>query len=69
MCGVMNCHNVAKLTEFYLGELRFSVTYTGNAGCFETTFTMVFQHLEQSTVCTPFSVNVFVTLATQKHSE
>jgi hypothetical protein len=30
---VLNCQNVAKHTEFYLGQLRFNVTSTGNAGC------------------------------------
>jgi hypothetical protein len=39
MYSAFNCHNVAKYTEFYLGELRFNVTSTGNAGCFKTNFT------------------------------
>jgi hypothetical protein len=39
MYSVLNCHNVAKHAEFYLGELRFSVTSTGNAGCFKMRFT------------------------------
>jgi hypothetical protein len=42
---VLNCHNVAKHTEFYLGYLRFIVTFTGNAGCFKRSFTMVFKIL------------------------
>jgi hypothetical protein len=29
----LNCHNVAKQTEFCLGWLRFNVTSTGNPGC------------------------------------
>jgi hypothetical protein len=39
MHSVLNCHNVAKHTEFYLGQLRFNVTSTGNAGCFKKSFT------------------------------
>jgi hypothetical protein len=35
MYSVLNCRNVAKLTEFYLGYLRFIVTSTGNAGRFK----------------------------------
>jgi hypothetical protein len=33
MYSVSNCHNVAKQTEFYLGQLRFNVISTCNAGC------------------------------------
>jgi hypothetical protein len=33
MYSVLNCHNIAKHTEFYLGKLRFNATFTGNAGC------------------------------------
>jgi hypothetical protein len=74
MYSVLNCHNVAKHAEFYLGYLRF----TGNARCLKKNFTMIFQvlvlrvlqnrlhlkaykHLEQWIICTPVSVNVFVT--------
>jgi hypothetical protein len=32
MYSVLNCRNVAKHTEFYLGYVRFNVTSTGNAG-------------------------------------
>jgi hypothetical protein len=39
MCRVLNCHNVAKHAEFYLGYLRFNVTSTGNAGCLKKSFT------------------------------
>jgi hypothetical protein len=35
MYSVVNCHNVAKQTEFCLGQLRFNVTSTGNVGCFK----------------------------------
>jgi hypothetical protein len=45
MYSALNCHNVAKYAEFYMGYLRFNVTSTGNAGCFEKSFTMVFQML------------------------
>jgi hypothetical protein len=31
MYSVLNCHNVAKHTEFFLGQLRFNATSTGNA--------------------------------------
>jgi hypothetical protein len=31
MYSVLNYHNVAKHTEFYLGKLLFNVTSTGNA--------------------------------------
>jgi hypothetical protein len=41
--SVLNCHNVAKHTEFCLGELRFNATCTGNVGCFKKSFTVVFQ--------------------------
>jgi hypothetical protein len=30
--SVLNCHNITKHTEFYLGWLRFNVTSIGNAG-------------------------------------
>jgi hypothetical protein len=45
MYSVLNCHSVAKHTEFYLGQLRFNVTSTGNAGSFKKNFTVVFQIL------------------------
>jgi hypothetical protein len=45
MYSVLNCRDVAKYTEVYLEELRFNVTSTGNAGCSEKGFTMVFQML------------------------
>jgi hypothetical protein len=48
MYNVLNCHNVAKYTEFYLGQLRFNVTSTGNAECSKKSCTMIFQML---TVC------------------
>jgi hypothetical protein len=38
MYSVLNCHNVAEHTEFYLGKLVFNVTSTGNAGCFKNSF-------------------------------
>jgi hypothetical protein len=40
--SVLNCNNVAKHDEFYLGELRFNATFTGNARRFKNSFTMVF---------------------------
>jgi hypothetical protein len=39
MYSVLNCHNVAKHTQFYLGYLRFSMIFTGNAGCSRKIFT------------------------------
>jgi hypothetical protein len=45
MYSVLNCRNIAKLTKLYLGYLRVNVTSIGNAGCFEKSFTMVFQLL------------------------
>jgi hypothetical protein len=39
MYNVLNCHDVAKHTEFHLRLLRFNVTSTGNAGCFTNSFT------------------------------
>jgi hypothetical protein len=42
MYSVLNCHNVAEHTEFYLGYLRFNATSTGNAGCLKKSVTMVF---------------------------
>jgi hypothetical protein len=64
------CHNVAKYIKFYLGELRFNVTSTGNAGCFKKSFTLVFQmllcgeccetlELEPRIVCTLLGINIF----------
>jgi hypothetical protein len=38
MYSVLNCHNIAKHTEFHLGKLRFNVTSTGNTGCFRKSF-------------------------------
>jgi hypothetical protein len=45
MYSVLNCHNVAKHTEFYQGHLRLNVTATGNAGYFKKSFTIIFQML------------------------
>jgi hypothetical protein len=45
MHSVLNCHDVAKHTELYLGYLRFNVTSNGNAGCFKKSFTMVFPYV------------------------
>jgi hypothetical protein len=39
MCSGLNCHSVAKHTEFYLGQFWFNVTFAGNVGCFEKSFT------------------------------
>jgi hypothetical protein len=39
MYSVLNCHNAVKHTEFYLGQLQFNVISSGNAGCFEKSFT------------------------------
>jgi hypothetical protein len=39
MHSVLNCHNVAKHIEFYLGQLLFNVTSTGNAGCLKKNVT------------------------------
>jgi hypothetical protein len=39
MLSVLKCHNVAKCTEFYLGQLRFNVTSIANAGSFKNNFT------------------------------
>jgi hypothetical protein len=33
MYRVLNCHNVAKHTQFYLRQLWFNVTSSGIAGC------------------------------------
>jgi hypothetical protein len=43
MYSVLNCHNVAKHTKFYMKYLRFNATFTSNAGCFKKSFTVVFQ--------------------------
>jgi hypothetical protein len=43
MYSALNCHNVAKYTEFYLGYLQFNMTSTANARCFQKSFTMIFQ--------------------------
>jgi hypothetical protein len=55
MYSVLNYHNVAKDSEFYLGQLRVNVTSTGNAGCFKKSFTMVFQTL----LCGEFYEDVY----------
>jgi hypothetical protein len=39
MYSVLIRHNVAKHTEFYLGLLRFNVTFIDNAGCFKNSLT------------------------------
>jgi hypothetical protein len=74
----MRCHNVAEHTEFYLGLLWSNVTCVGNARCFSKRTLQwhskyfcvqtIVQHHERWIVCTPLSVNVFVTLATQQHN-
>jgi hypothetical protein len=56
MYSVLNCHNVARHTEFYLGLLRFNVTSTANAGCFRKSFTMVLQTL----LCGECYQNVYI---------
>jgi hypothetical protein len=45
MCSVLDCDNVAKHTEFYLGWLRFNVTSNGNEGCFKKSCTVIFKML------------------------
>jgi hypothetical protein len=45
MYCVLNCHKVAKHTEFYMGYLQLNVTFTDNAGCSKKGFTMVYQIL------------------------
>jgi hypothetical protein len=69
--NVLNCHNVAKHTEFYLWELQFNVTSNGNAGYYKKSFTfqMLLSGVERWIVCTPLIANVVVTLATQQHLE
>jgi hypothetical protein len=37
--------HIAKHTEFYLGQLRFNVTFAGNTRCFKKSFAIVFQML------------------------
>jgi hypothetical protein len=39
MYSVLNCHNVAKHAEFYLGSLQFNVTFNDNAERFKKSFT------------------------------
>jgi hypothetical protein len=46
MYSVLNCYNIAKHTEFYLGYLQFSMTFTGNAVRLKNIFTVVFQMLQ-----------------------
>jgi hypothetical protein len=45
MYSILRCHNVEKHTEFYLGNLRFNLTSTGNVGCFKISAAMTFQIL------------------------
>jgi hypothetical protein len=45
MYRILTCHNVAKYSEFYLGQVRSNVTSTADAGCFKKSFTMVLQML------------------------
>jgi catechol-2,3-dioxygenase len=40
--------HVAKNTEFYLGKLRFKVTYTGNGGFFRKSFAILKAHVNLS---------------------
>jgi hypothetical protein len=39
MYSALNCRNVAKYAEIYLGWLRFNVTSTSDVGCFKKRFT------------------------------
>jgi hypothetical protein len=45
MYKVSNCQNMAKHTEFYVGQLQFNVTSNGNAGCLKKGSKMVLQML------------------------
>jgi hypothetical protein len=45
MYSALNCNNVAKHSEFYLGKLCFSATVIHNARCFKKNFAMVFEML------------------------
>jgi hypothetical protein len=72
MYSVLDCHNVGKHAEFYLGLLRFNMASTGNAGYFKNSFTMLFQMLLcgecYENVCTYRRTNypsLKVTLATR----
>jgi hypothetical protein len=48
MYSVLNCHNAARHIEFYLEELWFNATSTGNAGYFKKT-----KELNASTTAAP----------------
>jgi hypothetical protein len=73
--SVLNCYNIARHTELYLGELWFNVTVNGNAGCFKKASKLcskcycvlsvpkTFTHKGVQTLSTHLTVNVFVTLA------
>jgi hypothetical protein len=39
---VLICNDIVKHTEFYQGQLRSNVTFTGHARCFKMSFTIVF---------------------------
>jgi hypothetical protein len=45
MYCVFNCHNVARHTKFYVGQLWFNMTSTGKARCIEKSVTKGFQML------------------------
>jgi hypothetical protein len=55
----LNCDNVAKHTEFYLGQLEYNANFIGKEGCFK-------KALRRCSKCyCVASVNVFVTFAIQ----
>jgi hypothetical protein len=45
MHSILKYRNIAKHAKFCLGYLWFNVTSPGNARCFKSSFSMVFQML------------------------
>jgi hypothetical protein len=59
MYSVLNYHNVAKYIEFYLGELWFNVTSTGNSECLKRALQLYFKYYSLRSVTKTFILKTF----------
>jgi hypothetical protein len=55
MYSILNCDDVARYTEFYVGYLRFNVTSLAMQSVFKKSFTMMYQML----LCVECYINVY----------
>jgi hypothetical protein len=69
MYSVLNCHNVAKQTKFYLGQLRFNVPFAGNAVCFKSASQLCSKCYSVASVTKTFTLKGVQTIHHSPHSD